>query len=92
VRANVLAGDADAAPGTVVNICAGGSTVMRDVIDAVGDAVGAPVPVERHPEQPGDVQRTGGSNDAARTLLGWEPQTTLADGIAAQVAWHRSQR
>lgn len=92
VRANVLAGAGDVAPGTVVNVCAGGSTVMRDVIEAVGDAVGAPVPVERHPEQAGDVQRTGGSNDAARALLGWTPQTTLAEGIAAQVAWHRSRR
>jgi nucleoside-diphosphate-sugar epimerase len=92
VRANVLAGRADAAPGTVVNVCAGGSTVLRDVIDAVGAAVGSPVPVEQHGEQPGDVQRTGGSNDAARRLLGWEPQTVLADGIAAQVAWHRSRR
>jgi nucleoside-diphosphate-sugar epimerase len=91
VRANVLAADAGVAPGTVVNVCAGGSTVLRDVIDAVGDAVGSPVPVERHPEQAGDVQRTGGSNDAARRLLGWEPRTSLADGIAAQVAWHRRQ-
>jgi len=92
VRANVAAGRAEVAAGTVVNICAGGSTVLRDVIDAVGDAVGAPVPVERHPEQPGDVQRTGGSNDAARRLLGWEPQTSLTDGIAAQVEWHRRRR
>jgi nucleoside-diphosphate-sugar epimerase len=92
VRANVLAGRADVAPGTVVNVCAGGSTVLRDVIDAVGDAVGAPVPIEHHPEQAGDVQRTGGSNVAARRVLGWEPQTALADGIAAQVAWHRSRR
>jgi UDP-glucuronate 4-epimerase len=92
VRANVLAGTADVDAGTVVNVCAGGSTVLRDVIDAVGDAVGSPVPIEQHPEQPGDVQRTGGSNDAARRLLGWEPQTTLADGIAAQVAWHRDRR
>jgi nucleoside-diphosphate-sugar epimerase len=92
VRANVLAGTADVEPGTVVNVCAGGSTVLRDVIDAVGEAVGSPVPIEQHPEQPGDVQRTGGSNDAARRLLGWEPQTTLAEGIAAQVAWHRARR
>lgn len=91
VRANVLAGAAAVEPGTVVNVCAGGSTVLRDVIDAVGDAVGSPVPVEQHPEQAGDVQRTGGSNDAARRLLGWEPQTTLTEGIAAQVAWHRSR-
>lgn len=92
VRANVLAGRADAAPGTVVNVCAGGSTILRDVIDAVSAAVGSTVPVEQHAEQPGDVQRTGGSNDAARRVLGWEPQTALADGIAAQVAWHRSRR
>lgn len=92
VRANVLAGTAEVEPGTVVNVCAGGSAVLRDVIDAVGDAVGAPVLIEQHPEQPGDVQRTGGSNDAARRLLGWEPRTSLADGIAAQVAWHRRRR
>jgi len=92
VRANALAGQADVPAGTVVNVCAGGSIAMRDVIDAVGEAVGSPVPVERHPEQPGDVQRTGGSGEAARRLLGWEPRTTLLDGIAAQVAWHRARR
>jgi len=92
VRANLLAADAEVAAGTVVNVCAGGATALCEVIEAVGAAVGSPVPVERHPEQPGDVRRTGGSGDAARRLLGWEPQTTLADGIAAQVAWHRSRR
>jgi UDP-glucuronate 4-epimerase len=91
VRANVLAGTAEVEAGTVVNVCAGGSAVLRDVIGAVSDAVGSPVPIEQHPEQAGDVQRTGGSNDAARQLLGWEPRTSLADGIAAQVAWHRSR-
>lgn len=92
VRANILAADADVAAGSVVNVCAGGSTRMSDVIGTVGDAVGSPVPVERHAEQPGDVRRTGGSNEAARRLLGWEPQTSLGDGIAAQVAWHRRRR
>lgn len=92
VAANVAAAGADVSPGTVVNVCGGGSTVLRDVVHAVGDAVGAPVPIEQHPEQAGDVQRTGGSGVAARELLGWEPRTTLADGIAAQVAWHRSRR
>ena len=92
VRANVLAGTADVAPGTVVNVCAGGSTVLNDLIDAVGEAVGQPVPVDRQPEQAGDVRRTGGSNDLAATELGWSPQTSLVDGIRAQVDWHRSRR
>ena len=92
VRANLLAGTADVAPGTVVNICAGGSTVMRDLIDAVSAAVGREVPVDKQDEQPGDVVRTGGSNELAAAELGWSPQTSLADGIAAQVDWHRGRR
>jgi UDP-glucuronate 4-epimerase len=92
VRANLLASTADIEPGTVVNICAGGSTVMRDLIEAVGDAVGKAVPVDQQPEQPGDVRRTGGSNELAAALLGWAPETTLADGIAQQVDWHRRRR
>jgi UDP-glucuronate 4-epimerase len=92
VRANVLAARTDAVPGTAVNICAGGSTSLRELIDAVGDAVGAPVPLHHQPEQPGDVRRTGGSNELAGRVLGWEPQTSLREGVAAQVAWHRSRR
>ena len=92
VRANLLAATAEVEPGTVVNICAGGSTVMRDLIEAVGDAVGKAVPVDEQPEQPGDVRRTGGSNELAHTLLGWAPETTLADGIEQQVDWHRRRR
>lgn len=92
VRANVLAATADVPPGTVVNICAGGSTVMRDLISAVGEAVGSAVQIDPQPAQPGDVDRTGGSNDRAFAELGWAPATTLVDGIKAQVDWHLSLR
>ncbi|HEX5586205.1 MAG TPA: hypothetical protein VFZ17_02760, partial [Acidimicrobiia bacterium] len=49
---------------------------------------------DRLPSQPGDVQRTGGSIAAARSILGWEPVTPLPDGLAAEVAWvqDRSRR
>lgn len=92
VRANRLASTADVSPGTVVNICAGGSTVMRDLIDAVGDAVGQPVVIDQHPAQPGDVHRTGGSNELAGETLGWKPETPLTEGIRAQVDWHLARR
>jgi UDP-glucuronate 4-epimerase len=92
VRANVLAGRAEVTPGTVVNICAGGSTPMRELIETVGEAVGHPVPVDKLDEQPGDVARTGGCNDKAAAQLGWSPRTELVDGIRAQVDWHRRRR
>ncbi len=92
VDANVLAGRAEVPGGTVVNVCAGGSTKMSDLIDAVGVAVGRDVRIDSLPEQAGDVRRTGGDASRAAELLGWAPSTTLADGIARQTEWHRSRR
>jgi nucleoside-diphosphate-sugar epimerase len=93
VQATVLAGLADVnlvAPGTVVNVAGGGATTMNDLIRLVGEACGRPVHVERGPEQPGDVARTGGSIARARALLGWAPLTDLATGVHRQVAAARA--
>ncbi len=92
VDANLRAATAEVPGGTVVNVCAGGSTRMSDLIDAVGAAVGRDVRIESLPEQPGDVRRTGGDNGKAADLLGWSPTTSLVDGIALQTEWHRSRR
>lgn len=92
VDANVRAGRAEVASGTVLNLCAGGSTKMSDLIDAVGEAVGRPVRIDSLPEQPGDVFRTGGDFSRASALLGWEPTHSLAEGIERQTQWHRSLR
>jgi len=90
VDANVRAGVADVPAGTVLNVAGGSSTTVSDLIELVGEAVGAAVPVERLSEQPGDVVRTGGRIDLANELLGWQPKVDLATGVAAQVAWQRA--
>lgn len=92
VSANRLAGTRPVPPGTVLNVCAGGSSRMVELIDAVGASVGRPVPLHRQPPAPGDVARTGGDHRLAHDLLGWSPQTSLIDGIDAQVQWHRELR
>ena len=92
VRANRAAAEASVDPGTVVNVCAGGSVKMLELIEAVATAVGKRVLVEAKSEQPGDVHQTGGSNAQARELLGWTPTTDLETGIAAQVAATRRVR
>jgi nucleoside-diphosphate-sugar epimerase len=91
VAANRAAADTDAPPGTVCNIAGGGSTTVTELIDLAGELLGAPVPIERLPAAPGDVARTGGAVDAAARLLGWRPTTSVRDGLAAQIAWQRTQ-
>jgi UDP-glucuronate 4-epimerase len=91
VDANLKAASAPTQPGAVINIAGGGSTTLAELIDAVGLAVGEPVPIERRPAQPGDVARTGGSIERAKDLLGWTPTTGIVAGIAAQVEWHRAR-
>lgn len=90
VEANLRAATTDLPAGTVINVAGGASTRLTDLVDLVGSIVGSPVPIDWQPAQPGDVLRTGGSIERAAEMLGWEPQVELGDGIAQQVAWHRS--
>jgi nucleoside-diphosphate-sugar epimerase len=92
IAANRLAATAEVSPGAVFNISGGSEIVLNDLIALVESAVGAPVTVDQRPAEPGDVHRNGGSTVRAREQLGWVPRVGLEDGVASQVAWHRSRR
>jgi nucleoside-diphosphate-sugar epimerase len=89
VAANLLAATTPLPPGTVMNIAGGGSTVMSELIDLVGELAGRAVPVERLEPRAGDVERTGGSIDVAHERLGWKPRVSVREGVQAQIDWHR---
>jgi len=91
VAGNLAAADRDVAPGTYLNLAGGAEMTLNDLIVLVGDVAGAPVAVEPAAKQAGDSFRNGGAIDRARALLGWEPKVSLRDGIAAQIAWHRTR-
>jgi nucleoside-diphosphate-sugar epimerase len=89
VRANLAAATADTAPGTVCNVAGTGSVSVAEVIDLVGELAGVAVPVEIHDGEAGDVSRTGGSIARATAVLGWEPATSLREGLTEQLAWQQ---
>jgi len=89
VRANLCAGEADVAPGTVINIAGGSQISMSDLVDLAARTIGRPINVVMTASQPGDVRATGGAIDRAKALLGWEPVTSLSDGLSAQVEWQQ---
>ena len=87
VDATVAAGGADLAPGTVLNVAGGSQVSLADLIRQVEELVGARVVIDQQPAQAGDVARTGGDTRRIREVLGWEPATPLADGLARMAAW-----
>jgi UDP-glucuronate 4-epimerase len=89
-EANLRAATADVAPGTVMNIAGGGATTLLEVISIIEGLTGTPIDLERQGNQAGDVERTGGSTDAARAALDWEPSVPLAEGLARQITWHEA--
>lgn len=82
----------DVPAGSVFNVSGRFSCTLSELIDLVGETVGAAVPLDRRPAEAGDATRTGGSTERIEDALGWTASTSLADGVAAQVRWHRSLR
>ncbi len=91
VDANLAAAATATTPPGPVNIAGGGSSSVNDLLDLIGESCGRPVERITEPAQPGDVRRTGGTTELARETLGWEPATSLVDGVAAHVEWAGAQ-
>jgi nucleoside-diphosphate-sugar epimerase len=90
VRANLAASVHPNAPGQVFNICTGDETRIIDLIEVLMDLFpSAPAP-EFAPARAGDIYRSVGSPKKVAELLGFEPQTSLSDGLKAVVDWMKS--
>jgi len=88
VEATLRAGERALPAGTIMNVCGGVPTTVRDVVALLGDLLGRPLRVDHRSPATGDVFRTGGSAERARALLDWRPDTRLDDGLARQLEWH----
>lgn len=65
---------------------------LREMIEAIGEALGQTPHVERLPEQPGDVRQTFADVSLAEAELGYRPSTPFREGLARYVAWRRARR
>ena len=74
--------------GRVVNVASGREVSVNDLVRLLLDAIGSDVPVHHVEPRPGDVRRHWASIDLARELIGYEPSTSLRDGLAETVAWY----
>ena len=90
VAANLLAGEADGADGTVLNVATGRQASVNELADAIGAVLGKPVEKNYLPVRTGDVRDSWADVSEARRVLGYEPTIGLEDGIELTAAFLRS--
>jgi UDP-glucuronate 4-epimerase len=64
---------------------------LRDLIGAIGGALGKTPRIQRLPAQPGDVERTFADIGLAARELGYRPRTDFRTGLGRFVEWLRRQ-
>ena len=65
------------------------TTSLAELVEAVGEACGVEVQLDRMPMQPGDVLVTYADVTKAKDRLGYRPSTTVREGLERFVAWYR---
>jgi len=83
----------DGESSNVFNLGAGQGYSVREVVDAVGQAVGAAVPVQDADRRTGDPARLVADISHARDFLGWNPEHSSLENIVTTAwNWYRSRR
>ena len=91
-RGIILAGTTDAAVGQTINLGSGAEVTINELAATVAAAAGRDAAQVVHDEgRPGDVLRLCADTSRARTLLGYETEVSLAEGLRQLLAWYRAQ-
>jgi UDP-glucuronate 4-epimerase len=88
--ATIAALDAPLASGTAINVAGGTATSLDTLLGLVAQLSGRRVPVAQACEAPGDPLHTAACCRRAKSLLDWEPSTSLDVGLHRQHLWHRA--
>jgi UDP-glucuronate 4-epimerase len=72
----------------VFNLGESQTTSLNELIAAIESALGKKAIINRMPEQPGDVPKTYADISKAKSLLGYNPHTKIAEGIPKFVEWY----
>jgi UDP-glucose 4-epimerase len=85
VEANVLAMDAPDVAGQVINVAHGERTTLNGLLEELQAITDVSVDPTYAPPRAGEVRHSLADNGRARSVLGWEPQVDLREGLARTV-------
>ena len=76
----------------IINLGGSQTHTLARLIEVIEAALDKTAIIRRLPDQAGDVPRTFADVSKARLLLGYEPQTSLEEGVRRYVEWVTAQR
>lgn len=71
----------------MINLGTGSGITVRELVAAFEEVFGSRVPVRESGPRPGDAVGAYANVDRATEVLGWRAELTVADAIAAALAW-----
>jgi len=80
---------AEGVSGEVINVATGGRVSLRQLIATLQTILGTSVQPLFGPTREGDVRDSQADITKARELLGFQPRTSLEDGLRKTVAWFK---
>ena len=80
----------DNGSGETVNIATGIETTINELYLIMAEAAGFTGEPNRGPERQGDIFRSALDPRKAKDVLGWEPWTTLDDGLPQTIDWFKT--
>ncbi|MBM3994333.1 MAG: NAD-dependent epimerase/dehydratase family protein [Planctomycetes bacterium] len=75
--------------GETYNLGGGETASVWDILHKLERIIDRRAVVRREPSRPGDQRSTVADTSKLQRHLGWQPKTSLDEGLAQQVAWQR---
>ena len=76
-------------PYEIINLARGESRTLTEYVEHLEKHLGVKADMHMLPMQPGDVPKTHGDIRKEKRLLGYEPKTSIDEGIKKFVEWYR---
>ena len=75
--------------GETYNVGGGETASVWDILDKLETIVGHRAIIRREPARAGDQRSSVADTSKLQRHLGWQPKTSLDEGLPCQVAWQR---
>ena len=76
----------------IINLGRSDTVLLSDLVAGIETCLGKKARIVNRPSRPGDVFRTFADISKARALLGYEPRTSLDQGLKLFVEWYLKKR